>query len=90
MAAPYVVAPLSEVLNSEREKLPAGTTVLLVSPSLGDTLVEEIAGIRDHGFQVIVLYAGDGLPERDLGDIKVIPMNSVLDAVEVHEPVMAE
>ena len=91
MAAPFVVAPLSEVLNSVRDSLPAGTTVLLVTPYLGDTLVKEIAGIRDHGFPVIVLYAGDGLPERELGDIRVIPMNSVLDPVEDdHERFMAK
>ena len=79
-----------EVLNSERGSLPSGTTVLLVSPNLGDTLVNEIAGIRDHGFPVIVLYAGDGVPDRDIGDITVIPMASVLDAVEDREPVLAE
>ncbi|MDA1129377.1 MAG: DUF58 domain-containing protein [Chloroflexi bacterium] len=90
MAAPYVVAPLADVLNSGRDSLPSGTTVVLVSPSLGDTLVDQIAGIRDHGFPVIVLYAGDGLPDRDLGDIRVIPMASILDAVEDHESVMAE
>ncbi len=90
MAAPYVVAPLAEVMNAERSSLPAGTTVLLVTPSLGDSLVNEIAAIRSHGFPVMVLYAGDGLPDRDLGDIRVIPMSSILDPVEEHEPVMAE
>ena len=90
MAAPYVVAPLSEVINSERDSLPAGATVLLVTPSLSDTLIEDIAGIRTHGFPVLVLYTGDGLPEQDLGEIRVVPMYSVLDPLEEHEPVMAE
>ena len=90
MAAPYVVAPLSEVINSERDSLPAGATVLLVTPSLSDTLIEDIVGIRTHGFPVLVLYTGDGLPEQDLGEIRVVPMYSVLDPLEEHEPVMAE
>ncbi len=90
MAAPYVVAPLADVLNAERSSLPAGTTVLLVTPYLGDSLVKEITAFRDHGCPVMVLYAGDGLPDRDLGDITVIPMASILDAEEEHEPVMAE
>ena len=100
MAAPYVIAPLSEVLNAERGSLPAGTTVLLVTASVGDSLVEEIAGIRDHGFPVTVLYCGDGPPERDLGEITVISMATILDqavanqtltdSVEEHEPVLAE
>ena len=90
LAAPYVVASLAEVLNAERDSLPAGTTVLLVTATLGDTLLDEIAGIRDHGFQVWVLYAGDGLPDRELGDIQVIPMAGILDPLEEHEPVMAE
>ena len=90
MAAPYVIAPLGEVLNAERNSLPPGTTILLVTPALEDSLVNEIAGIRGHGFPVIVLYAGDGLPDRDLGGITVIPMASIMDPVEEHEPVMAE
>ena len=90
MAAPYVVAPLAEVVNAEKDSLPPGTTVLLVTPSLSDTLIEDIAGIRDHGCPVLVLYTGDGLPDRDLGEITVIPMSSVLDPLEEHEPVMAE
>ena len=89
MAAPYVVAPLSEVLNAERDSLPSGTTILLVTPYLGESLVNEITGIQDHGCPVMVLYAGDGLPERALGDIRVIPMASILDPLEEHEPVMA-
>ena len=90
MAAPYVVAPLAEVVNSEKDSLPAGATVLLVTPSLSDSLLDDIAGIRDHGFPVLVLYTGDGLPEQDLGEIRVVPMFSILDPLEVHEPVMAD
>ena len=89
MAAPYVVAPLAEVVNSERDSLPAGTTVILVTPSLSDSLLEDIAGIRVHGCRVLVLYSGDGLPDRELGDIDVIPMYSILDKAEAHEPAIA-
>ena len=90
MAAPYVVAPLAEVLNAERHSLPAGTTILLVTPSLGDSLLRDIAGIQDHGSRVMVLYSGDGLPERELNDVPVISMTSILDSLEEHEPVMAK
>ena len=90
MAAPYVVAPLADVLNAERSSLPAGTTVVLVTPYLGDSLIKEITAFRDHGYPVMVLYAGDVLSDWDLGDITVIPMARILDAAEEHEPVMAE
>ena len=89
MAAPYVVASLAEVLNAERGSLPAGTTVLLITPYLGDSLLQEITAFRDHGCPVMVLYTGDGLPDRDLGDITVIPMSSILDLEGEHEPVLA-
>ena len=89
MAAPYVVAPLAEVVNSEKNSLPAGTTVILVTPSLNDSLLEDIAGIQNRGCRVLVLYSGDGLPDRELGDINVIPMYSVLDELEAHEPAVA-
>ena len=78
------------MVNAERDSLPPGTTVLLVTSSLSDSLLDDIAGIRDHGCPVLVLYTGDGLPDRDLGEINVIPMFSVLDPLEEHEPVMAE
>jgi len=90
MAAPYVVAPLSEVVDSGRDSLPNGTTVVLVTPSLTDSILDDIASIRTHGCPVLVLYSGDGLPDRDLGDVKVIPMSSVLDPLEDHEPVISE
>ena len=90
MAAPYVVAPLSEVMNAERDSLPPGTTVILITPSVSDALLDDIAGIRGHGFPVLVLYAGNGVPEEDLGDLTVIPMASILDPLEGHEPFMAK
>ena len=79
MAAPYVVAPLSEVMNAGRDSLPPGTTVVLITPAISDSLLADIAGIRDHGCPVLVLYAGDGVPDEELGDLTVIPMASVLD-----------
>jgi hypothetical protein len=45
----------------------------------------DIAGIRDHGCPVLVLYAGDGVPDEELGDLTVIPMATVLDPLEGHE-----
>ena len=90
MAAPYMVAPLVEVLNAERDSLTAGTTVLLVTPYLGNSLANEIAAIRDRGCPVMVLYSGDGLPDRAYGYIDVIPMGGILDPLEEHEPVLAE
>ena len=90
MAAPYVVAPLSEVMNVGRASLPSGTTVILVTPAISESLLADIAGIRDHGFPVLVLYAGDGVPEEDLGGLTVIPMASILDPVEGHEQFMAK
>lgn len=85
MAAPYVVAPLSEVMNAGRDSLPPGTTVVLITPAISDSLLADIAGIRDHGCPVLVLYAGDGVPDEELGDLTVIPMASVLDPLEGHE-----
>jgi hypothetical protein len=57
---------------------------------LTDSILNDIASIRIHGYSVLVLYTGDGLPDRDLGDVNVISMFSVLDPLEVHELVMAE
>ena len=69
MAAPYVVAMLPDVFRAERDRLPAGATVLFVTGSITDSLSGQLAAIADRGYRLTVLYAGDGpAPETSRRD----------------------
>jgi uncharacterized repeat protein (TIGR01451 family) len=90
LAGPYAVAALPEVLRAQRNSLPAGATVALVTAMLGRSLLEEIAEIRSRGYQVIVFYAGDGGPAETVAGVPVYLMGRALEALERDEPVLAD
>ena len=96
MSAPYYVAPLTEVIRAERDTLPAGATVLLVTGAVTDSLPDQIAAITARGYQVWVLYAGDEDPGERIAGAPVVSIGRELDAVAwdgndewVHEPGLA-
>ncbi len=94
LAGPYSVIALTDVLRNERDSLPPGATIALVTAVVTRSLADEIAGMRSRGYQVIVLYAGDGGPELRLSDVTVYPLGRTLEALEAeaeaeHEPVLA-
>jgi uncharacterized protein (DUF58 family) len=80
MAAPYVVASLPEVFRAERDSLPAGATVLLITGAITDSVPDQIAEMQARGYQVAVLYAGDGIPPGRIAGVPVISMSPELDA----------
>ena len=80
MAAPYVVASLPEVFRAERGSVPAGATVLLVTGAITGSIPDQIAEMRARGYQVTVLYAGDGFPPDRIAGVPVISMSQELDA----------
>ncbi|MSQ06392.1 MAG: DUF58 domain-containing protein [Dehalococcoidia bacterium] len=91
MAAPYVVTTLADVLHAERDSLPPGATVALVTAVVLPALVLEVQDLRSRGYRVILLYAGDGVPELPLPGVPVYRLGRELDAVEeeAREPVLA-
>ena len=88
MAGPYVVTPLAEVLRGERHSLPSGATLVLVTAVMTRSLAEEVAEIKQRGYEVLVLYAGDGVPQMELPGVTVFPVGQALEAFEVHEQVL--
>jgi uncharacterized protein (DUF58 family) len=90
MAGPYVVAPLLEVLRSQRSALPPGATLVLVSSVVTEALAQEIAEMKARGYLVLVLYTGNGLPQLRLPRVPVYPVGQSVDLQEEHEPVLAD
>ena len=81
MAAPYVVAMLPDVFRAERDRLPAGATVLFVTGAITDSLPGQLAAIADRGYRITVLYAGDGQPPELVGEFPVIGAAHLLDSL---------
>ncbi len=90
-AAPYVVASLAQVLRSERDSLPPGATVVLVAAMMLPSLAQEITEIQGRGYQVVLMYAGDGVPDLRLPGVLVYRLGRALDALEEErEPALAK
>lgn len=94
MAGPYSVIALTDVLQNERNSLPPGATITLVTSIVTRALADEVAEMRARGYQVIVLYTGDGGPERRLAGVTVYSLGRALETLEVeaeqeYEPVLA-
>ena len=88
MAGAHVVTPLVDVLLGERHSLPPGTTVVLVTAVITQSLAEEVAEIKQQGYEVLALYAGDGDPQIELPGVTVFPVGQALEAFDVHEQVL--
>ena len=66
MAGPYAVTSLPNVLKGERKSLPPGSTVVLVTSIVTDSLASEVREMKGQGYQVLVVYAGDGQPAMEM------------------------
>jgi len=86
-AAPYVVTSLAGVVKGERDTLPAGATLVLVTPVVTDALAQEVGEILDRGFRMIALYTGDGAPEMDLPGVPWIHVGRKLASLVDGDPV---
>ena len=90
LAGQYAITTLPEVLRAQRDSLPQGTTVALVTALITRPLAEEIAEIKAKGYRVFVFYAGDGGPEIELPDVTVFPLGRALEALDKDDSVLAE
>jgi len=88
-AGPYVVTSLVEVLRAERSSLPPGATVVLVTAVVTPSLAQEMAEIRAKGYQVVLLFAGDGAPGQTVPGVATYHAGQALQGLEEHEPVLA-
>ena len=90
MAGPYVVTQVTEVLRNERASLPPGTTVVIISSILNQALADEIAQIKQRGYQVRVLYTGDLPPTVEVPGVTVLRIGKALEPLDQHESVFSD
>jgi len=56
---PYYGSTLEEVIQAERSNLPAGTTIVIVTSTISERLLDTLIRLKQAGHAVSILYAGD-------------------------------
>jgi uncharacterized protein (DUF58 family) len=68
---PYFLSTLEDVLQTERSHLPAGATVVIITSTFTDLLLDTLARIQQSGHAVTVLFVGDTPPPARLAGLTV-------------------
>jgi uncharacterized protein (DUF58 family) len=56
---PYFGSTLEEVIQTERTNLPAGTTIVIITSTISERLLDTLIRLKQAGHAVSILYAGD-------------------------------
>ncbi len=56
---PYFGTNIEDVLQAERTHLPSGATVVVITTTMSDRLIDTLARIRQSGHAVSILFVGD-------------------------------
>jgi Uncharacterized conserved protein (some members contain a von Willebrand factor type A (vWA) domain) len=68
------LTPLEEVLFAERHRLPAGSTIVIITNSVNERLTEQLVHLRRNGYAVTILFVGDNAIPQRIAGIKVYPL----------------
>jgi uncharacterized protein (DUF58 family) len=74
---PFVLEPLSAMLDREEHRLTIGTTIAVVTGIMPDELAATILRLRRRGHNVVVLSTGIAMWSEQLGDVPVINVSHV-------------
>ena len=67
----YFGSPIEDLLQAERGRLPAGATVVVVTSTVSDPLLEALARARQSGHSVTILFVGDSAIAPRLAGITI-------------------
>ncbi len=67
----YFGSNIGDLLQSERHRLPAGTTIVLITSTLSEQLVDQLVYLRQSGHSVAILFVGDAPPPFKLGGLPI-------------------
>ncbi len=68
---PFFGAAIEDVIQAERTRLAAGATVVVITSSVNDPLLETLARVRQAGHAVTILFVGDAPMPGRLGGFTV-------------------
>jgi uncharacterized protein (DUF58 family) len=67
----YFGSTIEDTLQAERARLAAGSSVVLITTSISETLIEPLYRLRQNGHPVTILFVGDTLSPVRLSGITV-------------------
>jgi uncharacterized protein (DUF58 family) len=67
----YFGSSLEELIQTERTRLPAGATVVVVTSTVSDPLLDSLSRVKQSGHSVSILHVGDSLLSATLAGITV-------------------
>ena len=67
----YFGSSIEELIQIERTRLPAGATVVVVTSTISDPLLDTLSRVKQSGHAVTILHVGDSPISRTLGGITV-------------------
>lgn len=70
----YFGVSIEALLRSERSRLPAGATVVIITSTISDPLLDELARLKQAGHAVTILMVGDRPMATHLAGMTVYPL----------------
>jgi uncharacterized protein (DUF58 family) len=67
----YFGSSIEELIQVERTRLPAGATVVIVTSTVSDPLLDALSRVKRSGHAVTILYVGDAPLSMTLGGVAV-------------------
>jgi uncharacterized protein (DUF58 family) len=67
----YFGSSIEDLIQIERTRLPAGATVVVVTSTISDPLLDTLSRVKQSGHAVTILHAGDSPLSTSLGGITV-------------------
>jgi uncharacterized protein (DUF58 family) len=67
----YFGSSIEELIQFERTRLPAGATVVVVTSTVSDPLLDTLSRVKQSGHAVTILYVGDSPLSTTLGGVTV-------------------
>ncbi len=67
----YFGNAIEDVIGTERKRLPAGATVVVVTSTISDPLLETLERVKQSGHAVTLLFIGDGPAPHKLAGVSI-------------------
>jgi uncharacterized protein (DUF58 family) len=80
----YFGSSIEDLIQVERVRLPAGATVVVVTSTVSDPLLDSLARVKQSGHAVTILYVGDAPLAARLAGVKVYHMGGEETWKELH------
>jgi uncharacterized protein (DUF58 family) len=71
---PYFGNTLEDVIRAERSSLPAGATIVVITRSISDLLLDTLVRLKQSGHAVTILFVGDNPLPAHLSGLSIYPI----------------